>query len=69
MSDYYSFGFTRADGDFELVATLNNSGKHMSDEVFTDFVNHVKLAFEYATNGHIEVLERQDALDIVQLED
>jgi cAMP phosphodiesterase len=69
MSDYYSFGFTRSDGDFELVATLNNSGKHMPDEVFTDFVKHVKVTLELAIDGHIEVLERQDALDIVQLGD
>lgn len=70
MGDKYaSIGFLRSDGDFELLATFNNGGEFMSDE---DFYNQVTSTAQLiANNGDddsIEILCREDAIDIVSLQ-
>ena len=63
-----SIGFTRDDGDFELLATLNNSGDVMPDEVFKRIVATLRDSLDQATETYIEVKERADAPDVVTLE-
>lgn len=65
----YSIGFTRADGDFELLATLNNTGEHLSNDDFEALKNHIKDFIEVKGELSIEALHRQDAYDIVQIEE
>lgn len=62
-----SIGFTRDDGEFELLATLNNSGDHLSDDDFGDLVNDVASTLCRRLVCQIEVLERNDAPDVVDL--
>lgn len=62
-----SLGFTRDDGDFELLATLNNNGGTMSDTAFASLIKATRLGLELATETYIEVKERADAADVVTL--
>ncbi len=63
-----SIGFFREDGDFAILATMNNNDGHLGEDMFTVIVN--LLASELCSSlGHqIDVLERQDAPDYVTLE-
>jgi len=65
---YVSIGFTRSDGDFELLATLNNGANFLSDDDFAKLVKYTKVFFEEKGEDILEVLERQDAPDIVTLD-
>jgi hypothetical protein len=60
-----SIGFTRDDGDFELLATLNNSGDHLSDDDFGELVNEVASTLCRRLVCQIDVLERNDAPDVI----
>ena len=61
-----SIGYHREDGDFAVLATLNNNDGHMDDEDFEYVVGKVFHQIELRTNGlHLETLERQDAPDYV----
>lgn len=64
----YSIGFTRSDGDFELLATLNNTGEHLSNDDFETLKNHIIDFIKIKSELSIEALHRQDAYDIVELE-
>lgn len=72
MSNYYSIGFTRDDGDLELFATLNNGNELLSE---LDFQNLAYIIQDYVSDFSdlmecvIELHERQDAPDIVQIEE
>ena len=65
-----SIGFTREDGDFELLATLNNTGDVMTDGEFMCLVNSTRSNMELMMGfeSRLEVLERADAPDVVTLE-
>lgn len=61
-----SIGYMREDGDFQLLATVNNNDDIIYDEYFDGLVDHVKNIYEIHTNGlDIKVLDRQDAPDYV----
>jgi hypothetical protein len=62
-------GYQRDDGDFAVIATLNNNDKHMDDKVFMDIVHNLadKLCREMVCQ--IDVLYRQDAPDYINTED
>lgn len=65
-----SIGFTREDGDFELLATMNNTGDVMTNGEFMCLVNSTRSNMELmmGSASRLEVLERADAPDVVSLE-
>lgn len=62
-----SIGFDREDGDFAVLATLNNNDEHMSDEDFNAMVGEVASTLCRKLVCEIVVLERQDAPDYVEI--
>jgi hypothetical protein len=62
-----SLGYHREDGDFAVLATLNNNDDYMSDEEFTEVVDSLAEKLWAVTRLYITVLERQDAPDYVEV--
>lgn len=65
-----SIGFHREDGDFQLLATLNNNDGLFGDSSFDDLIKSVTFSME--TRLHptpIVVIERQDAPDYITIEE
>jgi hypothetical protein len=62
-----SIGYHREDGDFAVLATLNNNDDFMSDEEFKEVVDSLAAKLR-AVGLRIEILERQDAPDYVEVE-
>lgn len=63
-----SIGFMREDGDFQILATLNNLDELVGQKSFDDMVKKLCVSF---TNCDVPVvvLERQETPDYVSLED
>ena len=61
----YSIGFTRDDGDFAILATLNNNDEHMTDEDFEELKLALTISLATYTDLPLQVLERQDTPDYV----
>jgi len=60
-----SIGFTREDGDFEILATLNNTADHYPPEIFAVIVKDAAEMLGRFIGHDLEILERQDAPDCV----
>ena len=60
-----SIGIMREDGDFAILATLNNNDGHITQQLFDVLVHHVKRTLEQSIGDTLTVLERQDAPDYV----
>ena len=68
--DRASIGFFRGDGDFELLATLNNGGEQYSHETFAEIVQAVLMMLNQGSDAEdIVALHREDALDIISMDD
>lgn len=68
--DRASIGFFRGDGDFELLATLNNGGEQYSPEVFAEIVQlTVKKLNESSNVDDIVALHREDAPDVITMDE
>ena len=69
-ADYYTIGFLRDDYDFEVLATLNNGGGLLGNSTFKDLVERTTDHYQklYQDNN-IVAIPRQDAPDLVNLED
>ena len=63
-----SIGYHREDGDFAVLATLNNNDEHMSDGAFEELVGEVASKLCRQLVCEIVVLERQDTPDYVEVE-
>ena len=64
-----SLGFFREDGDFAILATLNNNDGHIPEEDFTYAWEQLLFALEIAVrNQSLVILERQDTPDYVEVE-
>ena len=63
-----SIGYYREDGDFAVLATLNNNDDFMSDEEFKEVVDSLAAKLWAVTRLYITVLERQDTPDYVTIE-
>jgi hypothetical protein len=63
-----SVGMMRVDGDFTILATLNNNDEYLTDYAFDAMVSVVCAAFQLYAETEITVLVRQDAPDYVSLE-
>ena len=65
-----SIGYYREDGDFAILATLNNNDGLLSDQRFKQLIELVEGEYVeklYYTHG-IVVLERQDTPDYVEVD-
>jgi len=63
-----SVGMMREDGDFAILATLNNNDSHLSDNDFMALVGEVASTLCRKLVCEVQVIERQDAPDYVSLE-
>lgn len=63
----YSIGYRSEDGDFAILATLNNNDGLVQEELFDRVLANLVAIFGNAGLGFIECLERQDAPDYVDL--
>lgn len=63
-----SIGFTREDGDFEILATLNNTADHMTPEQFAAIIHSTAAQLSEALGHQIETLGREDAPAIINTE-
>jgi hypothetical protein len=68
MSICYSIGIERDDGDFHILATLNNMDELVSTEDFEALLKSTVEFLQRATDEPILALQRQDAPDYVNLE-
>jgi hypothetical protein len=69
-NDRASIGFFRGDGDFELLATLNNGGEQYSPEAFAKIVQTtVKILNEASNVDDIVALHREDAPDVITMDE
>ena len=68
-----SIGYERDDGDFAILATLNNNDELMPQAEFEQFAFEIKERFQLALRDEqgdirtIEMRERQDTPDYVEL--
>jgi hypothetical protein len=65
----YSIGYERDDGDFCILATLNNHDEDFSVEVFDQFKNDLVAAMARHHSETIVALKREDTPDYVNLQD
>lgn len=66
-----TIGIRREDGDFAVLATLNNNDDHLTKSDFEKLIRVVKSALFWGLRSFtkIEVLERQDAPDYVNTDE
>ncbi|HZU34745.1 MAG TPA: hypothetical protein VFA18_02480 [Gemmataceae bacterium] len=68
-----AIGFHRDDGDFQLLATLNNNDELIAPHRFTDIAHSLRDDLQQALSNQAEptlvVLDRQDSPDYVTLDD
>jgi hypothetical protein len=64
-----SIGYEREDGDFHIVATLNNN-EEIAEEADWDFaIAAIVSTLKKVSGLSLAVLERQDAPDFVNLDE
>lgn len=63
-----SIGYYREDGDFAIVATLNNNDGLMDDEAFAYVLTKLAGMLTHESEQPMGILERQDAPDYVNVE-
>lgn len=62
-----TLGFHREDGDFQVLATLNNNDGLIGYPAFSQLIEDLSEKLAHLTQSPIEVLERQDSPDYVTL--
>ena len=62
-----SIGFTRGDGDFAVLATLNNNDDHMRESTFEAIVENLRQSFTEETGEQVVAIERQDTPDYIAI--
>ena len=68
MSDFKTIAIPREDGDYDIVATLNNDGQPMEGD-FEKFAQKIFEQFNEAYGGDLEMFDRQDASDCFSPDD
>ena len=63
-----SLGLYRDDGDFAVLATLNNNDAHFDAVTFAQIVDILRLTLSVQLGEGVAVLERQDTPDYVSLD-
>lgn len=64
-----SIGFTREDGDFQLLATLNNNDDLLDEHHFKVLVRNTLEYYNLMLNESCQALHRQDAPDYLILDE
>ena len=64
----YSIGYFRDDGDFALLATVNNNDGHLAKSDLDNVIETIKNAFGWIDEKIIH-LERQDAPDYITIDE
>ena len=65
-----TFGIRRSDGDFEVFAALNDLRDYLeTPEQYDELVNLLRDFLTKNADPDVEVLARQDLLDILELEE
>jgi hypothetical protein len=60
-----SIGIMRDDGDFQILATLNNNDNLLGADLFQHLIAHLCETLTGETGDLVEAIERQDAPDYV----
>ena len=68
MGVAYSIGIERDDGDFAILATLNNKDDHLTPEDFEVLLRSLVEVFTDKTEEKIIALERYDTPDYINLD-
>ena len=63
-----SIGYFREDGDFAIVATLNNNDGLLDDEAFAYVLTKLAGRLKHESEQPMSILERQDTPDYVNVE-
>jgi hypothetical protein len=63
-----SIGILRNNGDFSILATLNNNDEFIGQDLFAHLVNTICETLTGETGELVEAIERQDAPDYVAIE-
>jgi hypothetical protein len=61
-------GYTKNNGDFAIIAALNNNDGHLSDEDFKTLVDNIATFYGWQFKP-LEVLERQDTPDYITIDE
>lgn len=69
MSKTYSMGFVREDGDFQIIATLNNNDELIFEDNFEIIKSNLLMDLNQRYSGEIICVSRQDTPDYVSLEE
>lgn len=64
-----SIGIMREDGDFAVLATLNNNDAHLAEDEFMKLVDEVASTLCSKLMCEVQALERQDTPDYVTIEE
>jgi hypothetical protein len=56
-----SIGFSREDGDFEILATLNNTANHYEPALFALLAESTAATISRFLGRDVEILAREDA--------
>jgi hypothetical protein len=62
-----TIGHTKENGDFAVLATLNNNGGYMSERDFNELRTALVLTMANYTGLQLAMLERQDTPDCVDI--
>lgn len=68
MSNTMTIGFLRDNGDFVILATLNNNDSKIPSTMFGLLVQHVQRTLADATGKEVVAIERQDTPDYINLD-
>lgn len=69
MTDTVSIGIMRDDGEFAILATLNNNDGHLSDANFAQQVIDLTNWYNERITDTVQAIARQDAPDYVSTDD
>lgn len=64
----YSFGIHREDGDFAILATLNNNDELVSNDVFEKLRVHLVAELSKDMGEPVYAMPRQDTPDYINLD-
>jgi hypothetical protein len=62
-----TIGFIRADGDLQVIATLNNNDQLVGHITFIELVESFRQTLQLYYNEHLVTYNRQDAPDYVDV--
>jgi hypothetical protein len=63
-----SIGFYREDGDFAVLAALNNNDEHLPDDAFLSLIGMLHASYKVLIDSPVIVVDRQDIPDYVTIE-